>query len=66
MLEKAVSWFVEGDIYVGRVAYRVRREEDELVGEDGAPDYGGENPDAGLRDGSSAFTFWLTTFRLLS
>lgn len=29
-------------------------EEDEFVGEDGAPDNGGENPDAGLPNGSSA------------
>ena len=43
--------------YIDRVAYRMRGEEDELVGEDRAPDYGGENPDAGLRDGSSPCTF---------
>lgn len=30
------------------------REEDEFLGEDGAPDYGGEDPDAGLGDGCSA------------
>ena len=39
-----------------RMAYGMRGEEDEFVGEDGAPNDGGEDPDAGLRDGSSACT----------
>lgn len=29
----------------------MRREKDEFLGEDGAPDYGGEDPDASLGDG---------------
>jgi len=33
----------------------VRGEEDEFVGEDCPPDYCCEDPDAGLRDGSSAY-----------
>lgn len=38
----------------GRVEERVRGEEDELVGEDGAPDDGGEDPDSGLGYGGGA------------
>ena len=40
-----------------RAAYRMRGEEDEFVGEDGSPDYGGKDPDAGLGDGSSTCAF---------
>lgn len=40
-----------------RGAYWMRGEEDEFVGEDGAPDYGGENPDTGLGDGGSTCVF---------
>ena len=42
------------DEETGGVEEGVRGEEDEFVGEDGAPDNGGEDPDSGLGDGGGA------------
>ena len=42
------------DEETGGVEEGVRGEEDEFVGEDGAPDDGGEDPDSGLGDGGRA------------
>jgi hypothetical protein len=39
-----------------KTAYGMGGKEDEFVREDGSPDYGGENPDAGLRNRRGSYT----------
>lgn len=45
---------LSGEEQAGGIEERVRGEEDEFLGEDGAPDDGGEDPDSGLGDGGRA------------